>query len=219
MMFASTCVSSSGHVHRGAGRPGHRRDRADVVEVRVGDQDRLDRLDPEAARAPPSSRSGLVARVDDHRVRRRPCARTMKQFSCTGPTVNMRTSIISARPAASSRMPAAVQEQLDVVAAAGCRAAARTARRTARSRPGADFGPDAATRKTNISAAAMPARVTDAFHVGGVLSRLLARLASGTASCARRRSAADPVRPARLDRSRRPCRGAWCGACAWSGPW
>ena len=43
----------------------------------------------------------------------------MKQFSCTGPTVNMRTSIIAWLPPAlrgSLRFSPAVQEQLDVVA-------------------------------------------------------------------------------------------------------
>ena len=56
------------------------------------------------------------------------------------------------------------------------------------------------------------------FHVGSAKRRssrafappllrcsVVGRLAAGAA--------------ARLDRSRRRCRGAWCGACAWSGPW
>ena len=48
-----------------AGRARHRRDRADVVEVRVGDEDRFDRLDPEILERTCDSLR-LVAGVDDH---------------------------------------------------------------------------------------------------------------------------------------------------------
>ena len=51
-----------------------------------------------------------------------------------------------------------------------------------------------ATRKTNMSAAAKPARVNDDFHVGGVLSR---RSRAVTLACALRSVAVGgrPVRP------------------------
>ena len=51
-------------VDGGAGRARHRRDRADVIEVAVGDQDRLD-LHPERVDRGQQA-LGLIAGVDEH---------------------------------------------------------------------------------------------------------------------------------------------------------
>ena len=78
-------------VDRRAGGARERRDGADVVEVRVGEQDRLDR-DAELLDAPPSRRSASSPGSTTSACSP-PSWRKMKQFSATGPTVNMRTSI------------------------------------------------------------------------------------------------------------------------------
>ena len=116
MMSASTGTSSFGQQTGAPGRAGHRRDRADVVEVGVGEQDRLD------GRAELLDRGedavGLVARVDDDRAVAA-VGRAMKQFSWTGPTVRPRTSI---RPASAARLlllAAACRSQLVGVVASG----------------------------------------------------------------------------------------------------
>ena len=69
MTSASTRPLDLRAVDGRAGRAGDRRDRADVVEVAVGDQDRLD-LDAERLDRVEQP-LGLIARVDDHRARRR----------------------------------------------------------------------------------------------------------------------------------------------------
>jgi hypothetical protein len=56
-------------VHRSARRPGDRRDRADVIEVAMGQQDRLNRVDLECAQRLQNP-LGLVTRVHDHGGRR-----------------------------------------------------------------------------------------------------------------------------------------------------
>ena len=77
-------------VDRRAGGLRDGRDGADVVEVRVREQDRLERHAERVDRA--EQLVGLLAGVDDQR-RSEPSRRNRKQFSCTGPTVNIRTSI------------------------------------------------------------------------------------------------------------------------------
>ena len=66
MTSASTPRSITGQYTGRAGGARDGRDRADVIEVTVGDQDRLD-LDPErvGGREQPL---GLIAGVDDHRA-------------------------------------------------------------------------------------------------------------------------------------------------------
>ena len=67
MMLASTDRLELGAVDRRAGRAGHRSHRPDVIEVGVGDQDRLDGLDPERVDGLDQP-LGLVAWVDDQRA-------------------------------------------------------------------------------------------------------------------------------------------------------
>ena len=80
-----------GAVDRGAGAARHLGHRADVVEVAVGDQDRLDRRAELVERL--VERVRLVARIDQQRLRRRPSWRAIQVFSWTGPTVSQRASI------------------------------------------------------------------------------------------------------------------------------
>ena len=69
-----------------------------------------------------------------------------------------------------------------------------------------------------MSTAASPARVIEAFHVGGVFSRFSRALDPGLLLPLFGRSAAGRSGPA-PGSFRRRSRGAWCGACAWSEPW
>ena len=78
------------HVDGRAGLARHRRDRADVVEVGVGEEDRLDLRPSSSTGARMRSASSPGSKIT---ARSEPSRRAMKQFSCTGPTVNMRTSI------------------------------------------------------------------------------------------------------------------------------
>ena len=108
MMFGQDLALDLRAVDRRAGGARDRRDGADVVEVRVREQDRLE-LDAELVdRA--EQLVGLLARVD-HQRRSAPSRRSRKQFSCTGPTVNIRTSIsVSASVAAALALLAVVDQ-------------------------------------------------------------------------------------------------------------
>ena len=160
---------------------------------------------------------GLVARVDDHRVRRRPCARTMKQFSCTGPTVNMRDVDHLSSGRAASCAGAGGTCTARCSSRPGCRSAARTPRTNAARLDPVRLRPDEQQERRTSA----PRRARRAWRRLPRRRRVqpLARApASRSASCARLRVGGRPVRPARLDRARRRFRGAWCVACAWSGP-
>ena len=119
-----------------AGRARQRRDRADVVEVRVREQDRRD-LDAERLDRLEQPRR-LVAGVDRRSPRRAPSSRAMWQFSCTGPTVKVRTSIsASARPCAAGSGGRPCASGAPRTCGRPCSRAGRrsgTRRRTARSR-------------------------------------------------------------------------------------
>ena len=65
MMFASTWRLELRAVDRRPSRARDRGDRADVIEVRVGQQDRLELLDPERVERLEQP-LGLVAGIEDH---------------------------------------------------------------------------------------------------------------------------------------------------------
>ena len=67
-MFARICGLELGAVDRSAGRPRHRRHRADVIEVGVGDEDRFDGLDLQAVEGGKEP-VRFVTWIDDQRVR------------------------------------------------------------------------------------------------------------------------------------------------------
>ena len=217
MMLASTCVSSSGQytgasVARATGATAPTWSKW-VWVMRIASTVSMPRLS-----SAPSSFGGLVAWVDDQRCRAS-LRRTMKQFSCTGPTVNMRTSswLTCAAAAAASLLAPAVHAQLHVVAARDVERRARTGRRSPRSRAGCSWSRPAA-RKMNISTEASPRAGDRLPSTSAACSAAAHGRPAGSAVFAPQRSAAD-----RCDRApgscRRPSRGAWCGACAWSGPW
>ena len=109
----------------------------------------------------PSSAVGLVAR--DRRSARVGASlrRTMKQFSCTGPTVNMRTSITCAGARCFLRCRRRYMNMLGVVAAAGCRAAsAKTAKNSGARDPVALASRDE-RQEDEISTAAIAPRVVE----------------------------------------------------------
>ena len=91
-MSASTNASISGTQTSAPVASRHRRDRADVVEVRVGEEDAVERHAELVDRA--EQLVGLVA-GSTISARSLPSRRKMKVFSATGPTVNMRTSTAS----------------------------------------------------------------------------------------------------------------------------
>ena len=198
MMFASTCGLELGAVHRRAGGLRDRRDRADVVEVGVGEQDRLDRRDRRARRAP------RAAARPRRRGRRSPRAR--EPLAADDEAVLLHrpdrehpdVDHLLPSPGGSSPLAAPPQEHLDVVARRARRSPARARRTAARSRPVAALR-GVSSRKTNSSAAAKPARMSELFQVGGVLrrfSRACARACFLRSSGARRAAGAAP----RLDR-------------------
>ena len=89
-----------GAVDRRPGRPRQRGDGADVVEVGVGEEDRLDLapIPPAAARIRSASSPGSTTRSFSD-----PSARTRKQFSAIGPTVSISTSSATTRSVARIR--------------------------------------------------------------------------------------------------------------------
>ena len=164
------------HVHGRARLPCHRRDRAHMVEVRVGEEHRLDLEAEFPHRREDALR--LVTGIEDHRPAEL-SGRAMKQFSCTGPTVNMRTSMtgesIEGRPgfpAWFSSFPRAF------AAAAGRRSSPPRGRPVCRCR-GQERQPDRLPRrgaqeergKRKRLTAAIPPRVKAPRHVGGWSSR------------------------------------------------
>ena len=104
MMSASTGTSISRAVDRRAGGRRDRRDGADVVEVAVGDEDRLDlrRPSPRPRRgSAPAPRRGRRSGP-----RSEPSRRSRKQFSATAPTVSIWTSRLTCRSPVASRIRA-----------------------------------------------------------------------------------------------------------------
>ena len=220
MMSASTGDLELGAVDRSAGRLGDRGDGADVVEVGVGEQDRLD-LD---ARARRRGEDPLRPRRRDRRSapRSAPSRRKRKQFSATGPTVK-HADVHGDQPPRSVRLPraACAAPRLRRRRRSG-RCSSRAARRRQHHDRQHQRPADRLAEEQRAQARRRSPRRT-APRVERRCARSAARRsrrASVPLACAVRACAIASwrvrgrPRPAAADRSRRPgCRGACGGAC------